>query len=135
MVWQSARLDEARGTAALAPASPLDARAWSLDYLHPLADGWWRAGLEAPMRVESGTLALRLAAPFEDWNAPMRRTERLISAVPSGREWRARFGRDWAFGEDGLDAIGVRVSIAHEPGHVAGADAEADVGVSARLRF
>jgi hypothetical protein len=113
------------------------ASAASIELVHPAKTGWWRLGVEQPLRVESGQLTFDLINPFTDWNKAPEWSSRQISLVPSGREVRTSLTRDWYIGKAQADNLWLRASLAHtiEPGHIADAPSDTTLHLSASKRF
>jgi hypothetical protein len=134
---QGARLAEISGNKAFAAGAPIFASAASLTYARELRDGWWRLGLEQPLRVEQGSLRYRLADPYPTWASAQTWSERSIDVAPSGREIRLTASRDWLLGHTSETAgwLGVELTYIYQPNHIAGAQGETLMRLRASTRF
>ncbi|OYU51620.1 MAG: hypothetical protein CFE27_10955 [Alphaproteobacteria bacterium PA1] len=134
---QGARMADISGNKAFAPGAPIYASAASLTYAQELHNGWWRLGLEQPMRVEQGSLRYRLADPYLAWGSAQTWSERSINVVPSGRELRLTASRDWLLGGESETAawLGVELTHIYQPNHIASANGETLMRVRATTRF
>jgi hypothetical protein len=134
---QGARLADISGNKAFASGAPIYASAASLIYARELTNGWWRLGLEQPLRVEQGSLRYRLADPYLTWGSAQTWSERSIDVTPTGRELRLKASRDWLLGRTSETAawLGVELTHIHQPNHIAGVDGETLVRLRASTRF
>jgi hypothetical protein len=134
---QGARLADISGNKAFASGAPIYASAASLVYAREMTNGWWRLGLEQPLRVEQGSLRYRLADPYLTWGSAQTWSERSIEVAPTGREMRLTASRDWLLGGTSEPAawLGVELTHIYQPNHIAGADGETLMRLRASTRF
>ena len=134
---QGARLSDFSGNKAFAAGAPIYASAASLVYAKSLSDGWWRFGLEQPLRVEQGSLRYRLADPYLIWGSAQTWSERRFDVAPTGRELRLTASRDWLLGGASETAawLGVELTHIHQPNHIADASSQTLMRVRASTRF
>jgi hypothetical protein len=134
---QGSRLNSMTATSVFSSGDAPVASAASIELVRAAQTGWWRLGLEQPLRVETGTLSFDLANPYVDWNQAPSMTARQISLVPSGRELRARLTRDFYVTSGLNQGMWVSTSLTHvtQPGHIARAPSELTLQLSAQARF
>jgi hypothetical protein len=135
--FQGARLADISGNKAFASGAPIYASAASLTYSRKLTDGWWRLGLEQPLRVERGSLRYRLADPYRTWGSAQTWSERSLDVAPTGRELRLTTSRDWLVGGRSETAawLGLELTHIYQPNHIADAHGETLMRLRASTRF
>jgi hypothetical protein len=134
---QGSALARLSSNAVFAQGQNLYASAASLVLSHHQGKGWWRASLEQPLRVETGSLHLLLADPYRSWDQPQTWSRRQIDVTPSGRELRFSVGRDWMLGTNqaGSTWLGVDLMQVHQPDHVAKAPDQTILQLRGSARF
>jgi Subtilase family len=119
-----------QGQAAIASAAWLEVSA-------PARNGWWRLGIEQPLRVENGSLRYRLTDAYTNWNDAPSWTSREIALTPSGREIRFGLGRDWSVWPSRDTGIwfGVKAEHVLQRGHIGDSAPQSIVKLSGGARF
>ena len=108
---------------------------WQLSGVAGCAAIGWRCSritvsLAQPLRIEGGSVVATLADVPLAYEDPLTFSRRRFRAAPDGRELDIEVGIERSYGAAGL--LGLRTSLALEPGHSAGAAPE--IGAMARWR-
>lgn len=128
---QQARLTHADLGGALSVEAPITASAFAVAARWRSRAGDWRIGLEQPLRVETGRLALALPAPGGAYGAAL--TTRRFSAAPTGREIGLR--ASWSAVIAPNAEVRLEGRAIAEPGHQRGADPAGEVVLRGAARF